>query len=123
MTKPTLDHLRDHVRDLCQDHDINVRFCKRLDDSFALIEFEEVTIPEIKSEVSYAVALHEIGHLLGEHQHSSRTVVRERWAWKCAKRAAKIWTPRMEACAERSLSWYLSRGGRLDARRASARNP
>jgi hypothetical protein len=118
MHKPTVDNLRDHVRDLCEDHDISVRFCKRLDDSFALIEFEEVTIPEVKSDVSYAVALHEIGHILGKHQRSKRTLVRERWAWKWAKRAAKVWTPRMETCAERSLSWYVPRAEKLDAQRA-----
>jgi hypothetical protein len=56
--------------------------------------------------VTYAVALHEIGHIKGRHQDSRRCIVRERWAWDWAKRNAFVWTPRMARCAAESLQWY-----------------
>jgi predicted Zn-dependent protease len=37
------------------------------------------------------VALHEIGHVLGRHQRSKRSVVRERWAWRWARANALQW--------------------------------
>ena len=56
---------------------------------------DEVQIPPIRSDVTYAVALHEIGHNLGRHQNSRRSIVREVWAWRWARTNALIWTPRM----------------------------
>jgi len=60
----------------------------------------------IWSAISYATALHEIGHILGRHQRSPDTLVRERWAWRWAKENALIWTPAMEKHCSVSLAWY-----------------
>jgi hypothetical protein len=60
----------------------------------------------IKSEATYAVALHEIGHLrqgLGDD-----VLLDERRAWDWARDNALIWTPTMEREAERCMGSYES---------------
>jgi hypothetical protein len=46
---------------------------------------DEVRTSPIRSAISYATALHEIGHILGRYQDSRRSLVRERWAWQWAR--------------------------------------
>ena len=58
----------------------------------------------IEFRISYASALHEIGHLRGRHQRSSSTLVRERWAWEWARANALIWTPAMENSARKAVN-------------------
>jgi hypothetical protein len=67
-----------------------------------------VSIPPIKSVITYAVALHEIGHVLGRYQRSRSTLVRGRWAWAWAQSNAINWTPAMARTMERS-QWYVRR--------------
>jgi hypothetical protein len=72
----------------------------------ASYELGEVWIPPIKSSVSYAVALHEIGHICGRHRASRYRMVRERDAWSWAKTNALGWTETMERHRDASLAWY-----------------
>jgi len=71
--------LQAHALSFCSDHDIVVHWVKRPAQSFALNEAEEIHIAPIKSAISYATALHEIGHILGRYQRSKHVLVRERW--------------------------------------------
>jgi hypothetical protein len=93
-----------HVESLCRSHNIGLFWCVRSDRSYSMRALQEVMIAPIKSVVTYAVALHEIGHLRGRHQDSRRCMVRERWAWDWAKRNALVWTPRMVRCAAASYA-------------------
>jgi hypothetical protein len=103
-----------HAEQLCREHDI-VWFThqRRPGDSYALKECEEINTAPIRGPLSYATVLHEIGHILGRHQQSKRTRVRERWAWKWARSNALVWTPAMERYAahclrvavQRTLGW------------------
>jgi len=72
----------------------------------AAIELQEVWIPRVKSEISYASCLHEIGHIRGRYGWSKHKMVRERDAWRWAKAHALIWTARMESDRQASLGWY-----------------
>jgi hypothetical protein len=72
----------------------------------AIYEFEEIWIPQIKSSISYAFALHEIGHIRGRHQTSRSHMVCERDAWAWAKAHALIWTEAMERLRFACLGWY-----------------
>lgn len=119
--KPTDMH--QHIVALCGNGDFAVYWCKRIEQARALREIGEVHVPKIKSEISYAVALHEIGHLQGRHQNSSRVMVRERWAWAWARKHAMVWTARMEMQVRASLKWYAPRARRIDARRAKWSRP
>jgi hypothetical protein len=105
----TVDQMHAHVVELCTMHDLEVQWCARCNSAISIRVAEFVKIPRVRSPISYAVALHEIGHVLGRFQHSRSTIVRERWAWEWAKRNALVWTPRMARCAKESMAWYLAR--------------
>jgi antirestriction protein ArdC len=111
-----LDAMRQHVESLAAEHNIllDMHWVKRTDRAYALRErdgaSDEVQTPPIRSAITYATALHEIGHILGRHQNSRRSLVRERWAWQWARENAIVWTAAMERCAIQSLRHRRLRG-------------
>jgi hypothetical protein len=96
--------MRDHVQELCAKHQLAWYPCKRTAQAKALRDCDEFFAPPIRSVITYAVALHEIGHLLGRHQHSRMVMVREDWAWRWARASALIWTPTMERFRRRAFA-------------------
>lgn len=64
--------------------------------------------------MTYAIALHEIGHVLGEQR--GRRVEKEVQAWDWAKAHAIIWTPRMEQTKRGCLQSYIRWAERKQAR-------
>jgi hypothetical protein len=70
------------------------------------------------SAISYATALHEIGHDRGRHQSSCDQMVRERWAWEWARRNALDWTPAM---GHHAVKWLERVRVREEHRRAKVR--
>src|SRR4051812_25146933 len=98
--KPSLDAMRQHIERLTAQHDIVWTRCKRACDAWALRERDgardEIYTPPITGEITYATALHEIGHIRGRYQGSANKMTRELWAWNWARRNAIVWTPRME---------------------------
>jgi hypothetical protein len=101
--------LKQHILDICRQQEIQVEWRRSSRGGWAVHEFELISIPPIKSAITYAVALHEIGHVLGRHQRSRSRLVRERWAWDWARRHAITWTPAMERTMRRSLDRYEQR--------------
>lgn len=95
-----VEKLNQHVVNLCEQHNIAWHQVRR---GYAAYEFREIFAPPIRGWVSYAVVLHTIGHCLGRYQTSSKTMVRESWAWRWAKSHALRWTPAMERCAIAAL--------------------
>src|SRR5215510_2202843 len=87
MSTTSIGRLRQHVEDLAAEHDIVVG-----------------TWVPINSVISYAVALHEIGHIRGRFQRSSHSLVREQGAWAWARQNALVWTDRMERYAITALA-------------------
>lgn len=65
-----------------------------------------INIRPIKSSVTYAVALHELGHVLGPWQSKPR-LYKEAGAWKWALENALCWTPVMQKTMVRALTSYL----------------
>ena len=118
MTKTTtIKDMHRHVLDLCDKHGITIyAWCRRTSQCHALTDREEIRIVPIESRISYASALHEIGHLRGRHQRSSSTLVRERWAWEWARANALIWTPGMENSARKAVKWYARHAAWIDRR-------
>ena len=104
--------MRQHAETLAATHDIrlDVRWVTRTAKAYAIREADgaadEVNTPPIRSAITYATALHELGHILGRYQNSRRQLVRERWAWQWARDNALIWTPTMEKVARASTTWY-----------------
>ena len=101
--------MRDHVERLVKEHGITVRHVKRIrqskcfpwDGAPPVMQF-----PPVRSAITYAVALHELGHYLGEHVNHPDRVVRERAAWQWARTNALTWTTGMERCQTLSLTLY-----------------
>ena len=117
----TVEDMRQHVRNLCKKHAISLQAVDRGRRAYAIPEFHEIGIPLIRSAISYATAMHEIGHHRGHHQNSRRTMVRERWAWRWARSNSLIWTPAMERSSLEALEWYASRVAKIDRKQAQIR--
>jgi dUTP pyrophosphatase len=67
----------------------------------------EVQIPRIRSDVTYAIALHELGHIFGQRQQPNYDkITHERWAWRWARENAIVWTPAMTRADAESLRTY-----------------
>jgi hypothetical protein len=66
-----------------------------------------INIRPVKSAVTYAVALHEIGHVLGKWQSRPR-LESEAGAWLWARENARCWTPRMDATMRKAMDSYLA---------------
>jgi hypothetical protein len=70
-----------------------------------------IRIAPVRGPVSYAIALHEIGHVVAPmasgRQH--RRIDKEVRAWRWAMSAAVEWTERMDRTMQRSLAGYVAR--------------
>jgi hypothetical protein len=107
---PTIADLEQHFLRLSSAEEIDIDWCERPSKALAVSgEFDFIRAPRIKSLISYAVAMHELGHIKGRNQYSKNQIVRERWAWEWARRNAMLWTPRMERYAVASVRWYQRR--------------
>src|SRR5262245_53931216 len=119
-------HVQQHLEKIPDRFDTTVRYCKRLSQARVLTapdtgEVIEIIIPPVRSKLSYATAMHELGHLFGRHQRSKRVIVRERAAWAWARANALIWTPEMQRHADECLAWYARRAKDARARRRANR--
>jgi hypothetical protein len=104
--------MRAHVVGLLQRHEIEFTWCRRPTKAWGAQEIWEVSSADQVGN-SYATALHEIGHILGRHQGSRMTMVRERWAWGWAQENALAWTERMEKDRLDSLDWHATHSPRI----------
>jgi hypothetical protein len=111
--------MRQHIEALVApfiDDDREVEWCQRPGCARVIRDLDntviEFRLPYIRSAISYAVALHELGHALGRYQSSHNAMVRERWAWQWARANAVSWTPAMERCAVVSLRLASQRVGK-----------
>jgi transcriptional regulator with XRE-family HTH domain len=105
-----------HIADLCREHGIDVKHRRR---GSAVRAHWYIKIPPIRSDVTYATALHEIGHLLGNMQDGDR-LEHEVGAWEWAKDNALAWSDRMEKSMRRCLNTYVRwarQTGRNDVQR------
>jgi hypothetical protein len=100
----TPDEMRQHVADICRDQGIRVLPHSR--GGRASRTHRIIAIRPVKSAITYAVALHELGHVLGPWQSQPRLYA-EAGAWKWAKEVAGVWTPAMEDKMARSLHSYV----------------
>ncbi|MEI8374616.1 MAG: helix-turn-helix domain-containing protein [Planctomycetota bacterium] len=106
-----------HIADLCREHDIDVKHRTRGGIAFRAHRY--IKIPPIKSEITYATALHEIGHIIGNMQDGDR-LEHEVGAWEWAKDNAIAWSERMEKDMRKCLNTYVREArhtGRSDVQR------
>jgi hypothetical protein len=113
----SVDAMRRHIAQLTSgfppDADVRISRVRQLDQAKVLKDdygdVLELWLPPVRSAVSYAVALHEIGHIKGRNQKSRNEIVRERAAWQWARDNALVWTPEMERRAAEALAWVEAR--------------
>lgn len=65
-----------------------------------------VRLSPVRSSVTYAVALHELGHVLGAH--SGNRLDKEWHAWQWARQHALVWDDRMTDKERRALASYIA---------------
>lgn len=95
---------REHVERLCADNGIALEFAGR--SGRAWRKTRRIRTPEIRSAVTYAIALHEIGHILGDGQNGRR-LDKEVGAWLWAKANAIEWRKPMKRTLKTRLASYL----------------
>jgi hypothetical protein len=74
--------MREHAAWLCAHHQVawfhkHIHRCRR---GWASREWPEIHTAPVRSAISYAIVLHEIGHIVGRYQKSRDVLVREKWA-------------------------------------------
>lgn len=109
-----------HFAGLADQHNVLVG---RHHDGVAYRKIRSVCIRPIKTAITYAVAMHELGHILGPRQSGVR-LDQEVGAWEWAHDNALEWTDAMEGTMQRSLRSYLRWSERRKGvRRAEAGHP
>ena len=106
----TKEEMRRHIQHMINKHGLVTSQCDRPSQAWASRELEEICIPPIKSAISYAAVLHEIGHIQGRYPSSRHSLVRELAAWRWARQQALTWTPAMERTCASSLAWAARNG-------------
>lgn len=113
----TIGQMDKHVQTIADKNQIVIhRSLNRVSRSYSIRASEEIHIAPIRSVLSYATALHELGHQLGPHQRSPHVLVREKAAWKWARKSALLWLPRMQQYAESAIEWYERKHRDIDMR-------
>ena len=118
----SVERMRRHVLDLSIAHAIQVSWCVRPSKAYAVKESREICIAPIRSAISYATALHEIGHVCGQHQASPHSLIREAAAWRWARANALTWNYGMEKLAGEAIGFAKAAVTEL-ARLAQTHNP
>jgi CRISPR/Cas system-associated endonuclease Cas3-HD len=99
-----MNEYKAHIEKLCATNGIALEWAGRSGRAWRKIR--RVRTPEIRSAVTYAIALHEIGHILGEGQ-SGRRLDKEVGAWLWAKANALEWRKPMKRTLKNRLNSYL----------------
>lgn len=92
----------EHIDWLCRKHEITIDSHSRGGRAFR--KQKHINIRPVKTSVTYAVALHEIGHVVGPQ--SGCRMNKEIQAWKWAKDNALAWIEPMENKRLKSLNSY-----------------
>ena len=116
-TVPSVATLQAHAHDIAQAFDVRLVECAALQphEAFAHPRLRAAFVGTIVDETTYAVALHEVGHLASP-TGVLRTVVdgdtrnlsldEEDAAWHWARHYALVWTPVMDAVAHWAEGTY-----------------
>lgn len=101
----SVEDMRVHIAQLCMRHNVAVGTHSRGGNASRRGRF--INIRPVKSAITYAVALHELGHVLGPWQSQPR-LYKEAGAWKWALENAVTWSASMQKTMVRSLTSYLN---------------
>jgi hypothetical protein len=122
--KPGVAALEAHIAELCEQHGIELAGASRRGRATRWRGGRlEISIPEIRGQVSYFIALHEIGHLVGRGRSAPRLEA-EANAWLWALRNAAVEpTAATRRSISRRLQGYLEWAQNRQYRRVPPRIP
>lgn len=122
--KPGMIALEAHVEELCEQHGIEIAGASRRGRATRWRGGRrQISIPEIRGQVSYFVALHEIGHLVGPGRSAPRLEAEANaWLWALANAAVEP-TPATRRSISRRLHGYLAWAQNRQYRRVPPRIP
>lgn len=103
-----------HIAELARANSIVINWSSHRGCAFR--KSRTVKIRPVCSTITYAIALHEIGHIIGPMQKEKR-LFREAGAWLWARDNAPVWTDAMTRTMVRSLHAYARSYRRRAARR------
>jgi hypothetical protein len=98
--------LAEHIERICKIEDIEIASHSR--GGRAYRRSRRIKIRPVKSEITYAIALHEIGHILGRRQSGTR-LDQEVGAWEWAMEHAHRWTLPMSRKMQECLRSYMAK--------------
>lgn len=94
----------EHIEVLLLHHEITVDWRERTN-ARSWRKIRKVRLEKVRGASSYAIALHEIGHVVGPQ--GGRRLEKEAQAWRWAQENAIEWTEGMERLAARCIETYL----------------
>lgn len=100
----TKEQMAAHIERLCLEHGIAVE--GHASGGRAYKKERRIKIRPVRSDKTYAIGLHEIGHVLGPWQ-SMPSLFCEAGAWRWACENAQQWTPMMRVTMIEGLLSYL----------------
>lgn len=103
-------YLSEHITSLGAQHGIVVQE-KQGTSGRAFERTRMIRITPVKGVVSYAIALHELGHLIadGASGRKHKRLDKEMRAWQWARANGLVWTDRMDDTMQKCLQSYLRR--------------
>lgn len=104
----TAQEMAAHVAAVCRR--AKVRVSSHSSGGRAWRKSSRIAIRPVKGDITYAIALHELGHVLGEQK--GKRIDHEVQAWQWARRHAIVWTDAMKAKEAASLASYARWMGR-----------
>ena len=104
MADSTVAEYEDHINRLLAEHCISVDWRNRTAPR-SWRKTRRVRLERVRGASSYAIALHEIGHVVGPQ--SGRRLDKEAQAWRWAEQHAQEWTDGMARLAARCIATYL----------------
>jgi hypothetical protein len=113
-----------HVEDLCREHGIELVGASARGRAIRWRGGKlEISIPPIRGQVSYFIALHEIGHLVGKGRSAPRLESEANaWLWALQNSAVEP-TPATRRSISRRLRGYLEWARNRQHRRVPPRIP
>ncbi len=98
----TPEEMSEHVAELCAKHNVRNNIIADCNPG-AYVPIRLIHTNPIESEIDYATALHELGHVVCCHAYFQTRAWKEVLAWTWAKTEARIWTLGLE----RFMDWCL----------------
>lgn len=106
---PSIKQLEAHIRALARNGGVKLRWVLSSRECLADYDKHSVLIMKVRSHHSYALALHELGHLLGPDQGSSKAqLCTEAGAWQWAQEQALVWGPAEQRTMVQGMKTYIT---------------